>query len=383
MTGTDSTPSVPDPGSAPRAGSPADRYRSVRLRFWQSSRQAWDLAFYLLLAIGTASMAAAVPTDAGTAVRLAVPGVAIGLLVAYLALGRAGARTGDLRLTYAYLTVMILLVGVAAGTNPAGGVLLFIGYSQLWYLSEHMLDGALGSVALTVVATAGFALRIHPQGSQEWMALVGEMLVSLTFSLVVGLLVTRLAERSEITVGLIADLEAAQERLAASHWEAGVLAERERVAQEIHDTLAQGFTSIVLLAQGTAARLGTGDLGPARRDAARLEEVAREHLADARALVAAFGPGALGDGTLAEALDRLTSRFAAETGIRVRVVVPEGEVDRDVQVRLLRGVQEVLLAARRDPEDADLVLCWDPADGQVVRQPRIAVADTGSAEPAS
>lgn len=383
MTGPGTAATGADPASAPGVQEPADRYRSVRLRFWQSSQRAWDLAFYLVLAIGTASMAAAVPTGSTTAVRLAVPGVAICLLIAYLALGRAGARTGDLRLTYAYLAVMILLVGVAAGTNPAGGVLLFIGYSQLWYLSEHMLAGAVGSVALTGVVTAGFALRIRPQGAQEWVPLVGEMLVSLTFSLVIGLLVTRLAERSETTVELIADLEAAQERLAATHREAGVLAERERVAQEIHDTLAQGFTSIVLLAQGAAARLGTGDLEPARRDAAQLEEVAREYLADARALVAAFGPGALGDGTLAEALDRLTGRFAVETGVRVRVTVPEGDVDRDVQVRLLRGVQEVLLTARRDLDDADLMLCWDPAAGRVVRQPRTDATGTGPVEPTS
>ena len=54
---------------------------------------------------------------------------------------------------------------------------------------------------------------------------------------------------------LIRQLGGTRAELAAADHEPGVLAERERLAAEVHDTLAQGYTSIVVLAQ-TAAGAG-------------------------------------------------------------------------------------------------------------------------------
>lgn len=70
--------------------------------------------------------------------------------------------------------------------------------------------------------------------------------------------------------------------------EAGVLEERQRLAREIHDTLAQGFSSINLLLE-----LGETD---------RAASVARENLAEARRFVRDLTPIR---GTLVEALHRL------------------------------------------------------------------------------
>ena len=126
---------------------------------------------------------------------------------------------------------------------------------------------------------------------------------------------TQIAEQSEVQRQLVAQLQAAQDELAATHHAAGVTAERERMAQEIHDTLAQGFTSIVMLAQTSAAELERGRDEAALARVGQIEQVARENLAEARALVAAFGPADLADATLAEALGRLVERFTQQTSV--------------------------------------------------------------------
>src|SRR5699024_269426 len=103
--------------------------------------------------------------------------------------------------------------------------------------------------------------------------------------------------------------------LAEAHHASGVLAERERLAGEIHDTLAQGFTSIVMVAQTAQAELRRGRDDAAAERLASIEATARDNLEEARALVAAFAPAALSQGTLVDALERITERFAAETGV--------------------------------------------------------------------
>jgi signal transduction histidine kinase len=175
--------------------------------------------------------------------------------------------------------------------------------------------------------------------------------IALVFSIALGLWVTQIAEQSEVQRQLVAQLRAAQEELAATHHAAGVTAERERMAQEIHDTLAQGFTSVVMLAQTTAAELERGHDEAARGRVEQIEQVARQNLAEARALVAAFGPADLADATLAEALGRLAERFAAQTGVAVTLTPgtqeAAGGLPRDAQVALLRAAQEALANVRR------------------------------------
>ena len=180
------------------------------------------------------------------------------------------------------------------------------------------------------------------------------MTVSLGFSLLLGLWIYRIIEQSESRASLIASLEAARAELAAAHHAQGVAAERERIAREIHDTLAQGFTSIVMLAQASPVQ------------PALIEQVARDNLAEARALVAAFSP--LDSSTLTEALDRLTTRFRDETGLAVEVDLSGSPaLSRDREVVLLRVVQEALTNVRRHARASSVTvrLQADPAGARV------------------
>lgn len=312
--------------------------------FWRQTLRHWDVAFYGLTAVAAASVLLMTAQDTRRWFSLALLGL---LVVAYLVLARPGALRGSGRRVDAYLAVLVVVTGALVATVSSGFVLLFVAYSQVWFFTRSRRAGIAWCVALTAGVVAGLAVSIGDLG-EAWADVGTQMLASLVFSVALGLWITQQAEVSTERAELLERLEATRAELAASHHAAGVVAERERLAQEIHDTLAQGFTSIVMLTQTAAALLERGRLPevPGRLD--QIEQVARDNLAEARALVAAFGPVGLRDATLGQALQRLGRRFEEETGVRVVVHTdPEAVVDADAAVVLLRGAQEALANVRR------------------------------------
>lgn len=93
----------------------------------------------------------------------------------------------------------------------------------------------------------------------------------------------RALHREALTQRRIAEeLAATQQELAAAEHQAGRLEERERLARDIHDTLAQGLSSIVLLARAGRASASTGE---AVDVFSTIEDTARDNLAEARRFV--------------------------------------------------------------------------------------------------
>ncbi len=131
--------------------------------------------------------------------------------------------------------------------------------------------------------------------------------------------------------------------LAAAEHSAGVLAERERLAREIHDTLAQGLSSIQLLLRAAERAL------PDRPEAAsphvtQAREAAQDNLTEARRLVYALAPVELGGDSLPAALDRLCATTQQRSGLTVHFHL-SGEpfdVPTPYEVALLRIAQSAL-----------------------------------------
>jgi signal transduction histidine kinase len=125
--------------------------------------------------------------------------------------------------------------------------------------------------------------------------------------------------------------------------EAGVLDERQRMAGEIHDTLAQGLTGIVTQLEA-AERFDADPVRRARhRELART--LARDSLAEARRSVQALRPGPLDQAAhLPGALDDLARRWSRTSGVTVRVEVTGSPVPLPppVEVALFRTAQEGL-----------------------------------------
>ncbi|WP_380286051.1 sensor histidine kinase [Kitasatospora purpeofusca] len=161
----------------------------------------------------------------------------------------------------------------------------------------------------------------------------------------VFLYMERQAERQR---ALIADLVRTRRELAATERREGTLAERERLAMEIHDTLAQGLSSQQMLLQA-ADRTWDGDPATARGHVRTAAEVAARNLAEARRFVHDLAPAELADGRgLDQALRALAEREAAESGLPVRFHLDGAPVPLPAaaQSALLRIAQGALANVR-------------------------------------
>jgi PAS domain S-box-containing protein len=149
--------------------------------------------------------------------------------------------------------------------------------------------------------------------------------------------------------GLIADIgeqrnAALRERKRAE--QASILEERNRMAREIHDTLAQAFTGI-LLHVGAATQVLTDDLEATRAHLEMVEELARTGLAEARRSVTALRPQLLEGGSLHSALHRLVTqmRAASDTAVIYEIKGTPYPMLAEVENNLLRIGQEALTNA--------------------------------------
>jgi PAS domain S-box-containing protein len=128
--------------------------------------------------------------------------------------------------------------------------------------------------------------------------------------------------------------------------EASVLDERNRMAREIHDTLAQAFTGILLHA-GAAAELIVKKPATAQAHIQTVDELARTGLAEARRSVAALRPKLLEEKDLYSALKHLTTQMksSTETHLTCHVMGIPYSLAPDVENNLLRIGQEALTNA--------------------------------------
>jgi signal transduction histidine kinase len=154
-----------------------------------------------------------------------------------------------------------------------------------------------------------------------------------------------LAEVSEAKSKLettLAENAGLHQQLLTQAREAGILDERQRMAREIHDTLAQGLTGIVTQLQ--AAEHAADDPAGWRRHFAAATRLARESLTEARRSVDALRPEPLETARLSDALTSVAGRWSTLHGIPVQVTTT-GTVrplPPDVEVALLRTAQEGL-----------------------------------------
>lgn len=131
--------------------------------------------------------------------------------------------------------------------------------------------------------------------------------------------------------------------------QAAVTAERNRMARDIHDTLAQGLTGVIM--QLEAAEDAQSKLVPAEAIAhvANARELARFSLQEARRSVRAMRPQALLNQDLCSALKELIGKMTADTKLVGEFTLhgPEQPLPRDIEETVLRVSQEVLTNAIR------------------------------------
>lgn len=306
---------------------------------WTRATLGWHLAFALFALVAAVLV---IVEDAPTARRAGALALIAALVAWYLATGRRVIHLDPVtRLGQVYVWVAMPLVIATMALTPVGSVLLFGMYPQIWSMLPTR-RAVLASILLTaavslVIATAG-GLSPASVGTALVMIVLGPVV-----SLLLGLWITRIIDQSRERARLVRELEATQAELAAVSHDAGALAERERLARDLHDSLGQGFTSTLLLLAAAQSELDR-DTAACAAHLAMAERATRENLAELRALVAALTPVALADATLPAALSRLTERVGRELGVAATVSVA-GEhraLPPALEVALLRSTQEAL-----------------------------------------
>jgi signal transduction histidine kinase len=129
--------------------------------------------------------------------------------------------------------------------------------------------------------------------------------------------------------------------------QAAVLAERNRMARDVHDTLAQGFTGVIVQLEAAEYAISEGDRKDADSHLHRARELARKSLSEARTSVRALRPQALEQDDFWPALKRIIKNTTVGTTLRTTFET-QGKppvLPQSWQENLLRIGQEALTNA--------------------------------------
>ncbi|MEV4532507.1 sensor histidine kinase [Asanoa sp. NPDC049518] len=212
----------------------------------------------------------------------------------------------------------VAAVAVAAGLAQASGITFDSGQGVIWYAAIILINA---------VPMCGYAWIdwVGDQEREERRRALNE-----------------LSEANERLEATLAENAALHERLLTQARQAGVHDERQRMAGEIHDTLAQGLTGIITQLQ--AAEQAASEVDRWRRHLSAATDLARESLREARRSVHALRPEALRDARLAGALAEVARSWSTRHGIPVEVTTTGSErpMSQEAELALLRTAQEAL-----------------------------------------
>lgn len=252
------------------------------------------------------------------------------LLVGFAAVYFAGSVYGEYwarPVRYLWLCILSVLWVADLFVAPAAIYLVF----AMFFLYLTVLDMAAGIACVIVASIITVVVQI-PQG--------------LTFGGVMGPAVSALVTIA-ITYAFRSlsrmnkELIETRSQLAATERDAGMVAERQRIAHEIHDTLAQGLSSIQMLLHSADRDLDKQDASKARERIELARRTAADNLHEARAMIAALQPPTLNEASLEAALTRMAENFGTTGDIHVEVE-SEGEVQQlpmKIEAALLRIAQ--------------------------------------------
>lgn len=225
--------------------------------------------------------------------------------------------TGVWKLAWLIALTVVWIADILVAS--AGIYLLFV----LFFLYLRVLGMVWGSISVIFGTAVSVGIQI-PQGL-TFGGVMGPV-VSALVTVAIFYAFTRLHEINTERTALIRELMETREQLAETERAAGVAGERQRIAHEIHDTLAQGLSSIQMLLHAANRDLdGDINVDKARERIGLARQTAADNLQEARAMIAALQPAALSQTSLVGALDRMAQGFAAAADLNIEVEA-DGEV---------------------------------------------------------
>ncbi|WP_194421752.1 sensor histidine kinase [Microbacterium abyssi] len=234
--------------------------------------------------------------------------------------------------------------------------------------------------ALPVLAAAIIAPILH-QTSLTFAHIAGPLLgggFALAISLGYDALLRDAVERERLIASLVRtqqEMASLQEELARTQRDAGAAYERTRLARDLHDTIAQELSSMVLM-----ARSGDADRMP------QVESLAQHALTDLRRIVAALAPAELEGAALSAAIGRMLDALQQDTGIATDLSVVPGlpPLATSQEVVFLRVAQSALANVRQHADASHVSVAFAADAGTVtmtVRDDGVGFVADGAALP--
>jgi signal transduction histidine kinase len=266
------------------------------------------------------------------------------------------------------LLVMVACAATLFALQPAGPgfLMMFVPLSAASFRFPRQTATAVAALGLVGLATAATGGASRPVDS----VILAELAVAAYFGMAV--FAGRFIVADEQSQFVITQLEQTR----AAQAEAAALAERQRLAREMHDVLAHSLSGLVLNLEGARLMTRRGLSGPDLQDALdRSHSLAKTGLEEARRAI-----GMLRDDALPgpQRLAALAGEFQADTGVPCQFVVqgPERDLPSECRLTLYRVAQEALTNIRKHacPDVVEICLGYEP-DGT-----RLIVEDHSGAE---
>ncbi|MEP7026901.1 MAG: sensor histidine kinase, partial [Actinomycetota bacterium] len=282
------------------------------------------------------------------------------------------------RLMGIFFTVLVILMATLVIRDPWFGFYTFTGYFFAFWLPAGRLRVA-GVCAVAAVTGTSQNGGLPQHGGWPVVFWIAIVLINVSVAGTLTWFGWVSSEQNDRRKQALADLSEANRKLEATlaenaglheqlltqAREAGVLDERQRMAREIHDTLAQGLAGIITQLQA-AEQSGQSAEGR-RRHIDLAPQLARDSLSEARRSVQAMQPEPLETARLPEALAGVTQKWSALHGVPAAVTVT-GQPARmrpEVEVTLLRAAQEALANVARHAGAAKVGLTLSYMEDQV------------------
>ena len=292
--------------------------------------------------------------------------------VAWLLWTAAGWLVPRRHLGAAVLTVLLVFGSVGSvltGQVPSstGSVFPAIAAMILAMRTRQVFSAWCTGAFILIVVVNGAASG-HLESSLGWSAMI------------VGLYGLGQSRRSRaLRLEAVEQLLAETERANAEHAHSAALAERGRIAREIHDVLAHSLAALTVQLEAADALLSGGNPDKAHEYVVKARRIAREGLVETRRAITALREDAP---PLPALLDSLAENYRTDLGVKasVTVVGEPRQLSAESALAMYRTAQESLTNVRKHAPGAEveLTLAFEPD------QTRLTVANgPGRGEPSA
>jgi signal transduction histidine kinase len=186
------------------------------------------------------------------------------------------------------------------------------------------------------------------------------------------------ADERELLAGLahMAAIAIHNSRLLERERQVAVLEERDHLAREMHDTLAQVLGYLHLKAATTRKHLESGEIERAEEGLEEMQDLAHEAYVDVREAILGLRETVGPAGGVIGGLRQYLLKFGRQSGINARLLAPEGvrvALAPAAEIQLLRVVQEALTNVRKHSDATSAIVRLESLDDGL----RIAIEDNG------